>query len=339
LAMMASQPVWVRIAARFGRRRGLISAAMLETVAILAWYLVPAGQPSPWLQMIGAFEGLAAGGIMFGLYTMLSDTMDQARAAPDAPGQDGILAGVFVMVEKATSALGTFVFSAIMAWAGFISASDAGTVQPVSVATGIIAAIALVPAGAALLACLFLREAPVRRTGPIAAILLAAALVALPQGQAEAREGPTGIVIKRIMSGADGKSYLDEITLPPAAGTDPSALVSRLYTTDTEVGISSPGTFIDWHRVSTPRLLIVLRGRMEVGLGNGRTYRFGPGDIVLAMDLTGQGHTSRMIGREPVMAMTVRLNKDDPLRTRPSSCPDGVAAQDCVANNLNIKRP
>ncbi len=340
LAMMASQPVWVRIAARVGRRKGLIMAACMEMVAIFAWFLVPIGQPSPWLQLIGGFEGLALGGIMFGLYTMLSDTMDQARAAPDAPGQDGILAGVFVMVEKATGALGTFLFSAIMAWAGFISASDAGTVQPTSVATGIIAAIALIPAVAALLACLFLREAPVRRTGAIAAVLLAAGLVATPHSPAQARERlPAGVIIKRIMAAADGKSYLDEITLPPAAGSDPAALVSRLYTTDTEIGISPPGTFIDWHRVSTPRLLIVLKGEMEIGTGDGRRYRLRAGDAALAMDLTGQGHTSRMVGRVPVMAMTVRLGKDDPLRSRASSCPDGMAAQDCVANNLSIQRP
>ena len=306
-------------------------------MAILAWYLVPAGQPSPWLQIIGGFEGLAAGGIMFGLYTMLSDTMDQTRAGKDAPGQDGILAGVFVMVEKATSALGTFVFSAVMAWAGFISASDAGTVQPASVATGIVFAIALLPAVAALLACLFLREASsAARAVPVAAVLLAAGLVTLPSSPAEAKDRlPAGVIIKRIMSGPDGKSYLDEIALPPAAGTDPSALVSRLYTTDTEIGISPPGTFIDWHRVSTPRLLIVLKGEMEVGTGDGKRYRLRAGDLALAMDLTGQGHTSRMVGRVPVMAMTVRLNKDDPLRTRASSCPDGMAAQDCVANNLS----
>jgi Na+/melibiose symporter-like transporter len=339
LAMMASQPVWVRVAKRFGRRRGLIAAALLETAAILAWFLVPAGQPSPWLQMIGAFEGLAAGGIMFGLYTMLSDTMDQARERTDAPGQDGILAGVFVMVEKATSALGTFLFSAIMAWAGFVSASDAGTVQPASVATGIVAAIALVPAVATLLACLFLREKSGRLTGTVAVMLLAAALVSLPQGRAEAKDLPAGVIVKRIVTGPDGKSYLDEIALPPAAGTDPSALVSRLYTTDTEIGISPPGTFIDWHRVSTPRLLIVLKGEMEIGTGDGKRYRLRAGDLALAMDLTGQGHTSRMLGRVPVMAMTVRLNKDDPLRTRASSCPDGMAPQDCVANNLNIRRP
>jgi Na+/melibiose symporter-like transporter len=339
LTMMASQPIWVRVAGRIGRRKGLIAAAMIETLAILAWFLVPAGHPSPWLQVIGSFEGLALGGIMFGLYTMLSDTMDLAREQKDSLGQDGILAGVFVMIEKATGALGTFLFSTTMAWTGFISASDAGTVQPASVTTGIIAAIALIPAGAALLACLILREKPVQHAGAIAAILLAVTLIVLPQSRAEARDLPTGVIIKRIVAGSDGKSYLEDITLPPAAGTDPSALVSRLYTTDSEIGISRPGTFINWHRVSTPRLLVVLKGRMEVGLGNGRTYRFGPGDMVLAMDTTGQGHTSRMLGRVPVMAMTVRLPKDDPLRTRPSSCSDGISAQDCVANSLNIRRP
>ena len=36
--------------------------------------------------------------------------------------------------------------------------------------------------------------------------------------------------------------------------------------------------------------------RMEIGIGDGTTRRFGPGDVVLADDLTGQGHATRSLG-------------------------------------------
>jgi hypothetical protein len=43
----------------------------------------------------------------------------------------------------------------------------------------------------------------------------------------------------------------------------------------------------------TPRrMLATLVGQMEIGIGEGTTRRFGPGDVVLADDLTGQGHNA-----------------------------------------------
>jgi hypothetical protein len=40
----------------------------------------------------------------------------------------------------------------------------------------------------------------------------------------------------------------------------------------------------------------ILAGQMEIGIDDGTTRRFGPGDVVLADDLTGQGHTTRSLG-------------------------------------------
>ena len=36
---------------------------------------------------------------------------------------------------------------------------------------------------------------------------------------------------------------------------------------------------------------------MEIGLGDGATHRFGPGHVTLAEDLTGKGHTTRVVGK------------------------------------------
>jgi hypothetical protein len=41
---------------------------------------------------------------------------------------------------------------------------------------------------------------------------------------------------------------------------------------------------------------------MKIGIGDGTTRRFGPGDAVLADDLTGQGHTTRSLGVRRVSA-------------------------------------
>jgi quercetin dioxygenase-like cupin family protein len=101
-----------------------------------------------------------------------------------------------------------------------------------------------------------------------------------------------------------------------------------------EIGDTLPGGFIDFHGVSTPRFLIVLSGQLEVGLGDGSKHILSKGDIVLADDVTGRGHTSRMIGTEAVRILTVRLPKDSALVPKTESCPDGMPADQCVAARL-----
>jgi gentisate 1,2-dioxygenase len=141
---------------------------------------------------------------------------------------------------------------------------------------------------------------------------------------------PDAIRIPRLYSGADGESHLDEVELPGVGPRSARALRTNLYATDIELSYALPGSFVDFHRVTTPRLLIILRGRTEIGLGDGSKHVLEAGDVVLATDTTGRGHTSRGIGTEPIVALTVRLPPEDPLRPKTAPCPPGVAPADCV---------
>ncbi len=42
--------------------------------------------------------------------------------------------------------------------------------------------------------------------------------------------------------------------------------------------------------------MITLEGQVEVGLGDGTKRVFGVGDVLLADDLTGRGHTTTVYG-------------------------------------------
>lgn len=138
--------------------------------------------------------------------------------------------------------------------------------------------------------------------------------------------------VMRVYGGADGESHIDTVALPDVGNNIPGKfLQSRLYATDIELGESLPGTFIDWHGVSSPRFLIILSGQMEIGLGDGSKHILKAGDMVLAADTTGRGHTSRSIGTAIVRALTVRLPKDDPLAPKLNPCPPGVPDAQCVA--------
>ena len=110
-------------------------------------------------------------------------------------------------------------------------------------------------------------------------------------------------MIARIYTGPDNKTHLEELRLPPE-DVDISAL-------QTAAGILfrrfPAGTFMDWHNAPRRQYIITLEGQVEIGLGDGSVRRFGPGDVLLAEDLTGQGHTTRVIGDGPRLAAMVRL--------------------------------
>ena len=61
-----------------------------------------------------------------------------------------------------------------------------------------------------------------------------------------------------------------------------------------------------FRRVPTSCSAVSLRAigavQMEIGIGDGTTRRFGPGDVVLADDLTGRGHTTRSVGGARISA-------------------------------------
>jgi hypothetical protein len=99
----------------------------------------------------------------------------------------------------------------------------------------------------------------------------------------------------RLYSGSDGQSHLEEISLSFAPGqiADLSPIQAA-----SEVSFSriKRDAFVDWHNAPRRQYVIALAGAIEIGLGDGSLHRIGPGDGVLAEDLTGKGHTTRAIG-------------------------------------------
>ncbi len=49
----------------------------------------------------------------------------------------------------------------------------------------------------------------------------------------------------------------------------------------------------EWHPAPRRQWVITLAGTVEIGVGDGASMVFGAGDVFLAEDLTGQGHTAK----------------------------------------------
>lgn len=99
-------------------------------------------------------------------------------------------------------------------------------------------------------------------------------------------------MIVRLYTGDDGQSHLEDLDLPTGEAETltlkaGAAMTFRRY---------PDGRFNDWHNESRRQYVIILSGQTEVGIGDGTVRRLGPGDMMLAEDLTGQGHTTRVVG-------------------------------------------
>jgi quercetin dioxygenase-like cupin family protein len=113
-------------------------------------------------------------------------------------------------------------------------------------------------------------------------------------------------VIVRLYTGTDGQSHFEEVSpaYAPDAGQERSPL---LQTEGVSFARAQPGYFSDWHNAPRRQYVVTLAGQVEIGLGDGTVRRFNPGDVLLAEDLTGRGHTTRVTSSEPRITLTVPL--------------------------------
>ena len=67
------------------------------------------------------------------------------------------------------------------------------------------------------------------------------------------------------------------------------------------------GNFQDFHIAPRRQYVITLQGQAEIGLGDGTKRIFNAGDVLLADDLTGRGHTTAAIGSISRVSIAIPL--------------------------------
>jgi hypothetical protein len=113
------------------------------------------------------------------------------------------------------------------------------------------------------------------------------------------------VVATRLFTGPDGQTHAEKFEIK-LAGKDPLNEVSEmLRVTGAEIHRNPPGFVNDWHTATRRQYVITLSGRGEIEVAGGRKIPLGPGDVLLAEDVTGKGHISRTIGNED--RVTVQL--------------------------------
>jgi quercetin dioxygenase-like cupin family protein len=118
-------------------------------------------------------------------------------------------------------------------------------------------------------------------------------------------------VIWRVYSGDDGHSHIEEVSLALQPFTDTEGAYGEATPLQPTTGItfrlSPPDYELSWHCAPRRQYSITLAGEAEIEVGDGTVKRLGPGDVLLAEDLTGQGHIMRVVGESPRLYAVVPL--------------------------------
>ena len=121
--------------------------------------------------------------------------------------------------------------------------------------------------------------------------------------------------ISRLYTGDDGKSHWDDIELKMDspyrfAETQPAppsgAMRSELETANVQFSRIPPNSDSGWRNAPNRRYIVILTGVTELEVADGAKRILGAGSVILAEDLTGQGHRGRS-GPEPLDLMIVPL--------------------------------
>ena len=120
-------------------------------------------------------------------------------------------------------------------------------------------------------------------------------------------------VMKRIYTGTDGLSHVEDIPL------DESIVMEKV--TGARVNVSEPGSFNDWHPGGGRRYIINLTGGGQVEVAEGKVD-LPAGSIEYIDDRTGKGHITRNVGKEPRISIWLEFvdqkQRIGPLNAKPT---------------------
>ena len=113
----------------------------------------------------------------------------------------------------------------------------------------------------------------------------------------------------------DGRARFRDDAVALTEGKPAARLSPLLPATALQLRMSPVGFASDFHCTENPQWLFVLGGQMEIGLQDGSTRVFGPGDHFYSADTLPpgtsfdarlHGHCSRQIGEQPLVTAFVR---------------------------------
>jgi len=118
-----------------------------------------------------------------------------------------------------------------------------------------------------------------------------------------------------LVTGADGRAHWREEAIALTEGKPQARLSTLMACGGYQLRESPVGFRSEFHCTEHPQWVFILRGRMEIGLQDGTSRVFAPGQHFYsadslpagaAFDAKLHGHWSRQVGDEPLVTLFVR---------------------------------
>jgi hypothetical protein len=107
------------------------------------------------------------------------------------------------------------------------------------------------------------------------------------------------MLITRLFTGKDNQSHFENIDIqlesrgPLGFFSEPTE-VKGFFFREVPADYQYP-----WNNVVCREYVITLEGKAEIEVSSGEKRRFGKGEVLLAEDISGEGHKTRVIGKKP----------------------------------------
>jgi quercetin dioxygenase-like cupin family protein len=103
----------------------------------------------------------------------------------------------------------------------------------------------------------------------------------------------------RIWTGDDGNSHFEEGAIDLADGARGDLLSDKTGAISISFQETRSGGAFAWHDAPVRQLVITLGGTLDFQIRSGEHFTIRPGDVLLAEDTTGSGHSWSLIDDEP----------------------------------------
>jgi GPH family glycoside/pentoside/hexuronide:cation symporter len=171
VATLSTMPVWVWLNRRISKRNLYIIACLLFACLTSSWMLAGAHEPLPLILLRGFLSGTFSGGLLLMGQSLLPDAID-ADCRKSGVRREGVYAGAYSFVEKASMAFGPLLVGLILQAFHFKPSLGKAVEQPPEALTGIIIGVAVVPAllyALSVIPLLYFRLDPEPAGTPVAA--------------------------------------------------------------------------------------------------------------------------------------------------------------------------
>jgi quercetin dioxygenase-like cupin family protein len=122
----------------------------------------------------------------------------------------------------------------------------------------------------------------------------------------------------RIWTGADDNSHFEEGVISLNPGRNGDLLTGKLPVTTVSFEETASGGKLDWHTAPVRQLVVTLSGTLDFQTRSGQHFMLRAGDILLAEDTAGGGHSWKLIDDQPWRRAYMVLGRDAAVPFRPN---------------------